>query len=138
MALEKIIKKILDDAEVKARDILIQAKEEAGRIQAEAEEKVKSLADGIIQAKRASAQQEALRVISLARLEARKAILSARQKTLNQVFSDRRVYAKALAEKTVVLPDKERKEALEQDVYLKILRPEYEVRIAEILFGRIP
>ena len=136
MGLEDIIKKILEDAEKKAQEILTRAEQEAEQIRKDAEAKAERIAQEIILEKKNSGQQEALRITTLARLEARKEILSAKQKMLNKVFSDPKIFDLAKAEKTVVLPEKEKREALEPEIYLKTLRPAYEARAAEILFEK--
>ncbi|MBU2495892.1 MAG: hypothetical protein KJ935_05300 [Candidatus Omnitrophica bacterium] len=134
MAVADIIKKILVEAEEKAGGILTQGRQDARRIRKEAEVRAQQIVEQIIQAKQDLSNQAALRIISLARLESKKAVLSARQRMLNQVFSDRRVRVKDLIEKIVVSFEGEKKEALEPEIYLKIRRPEYEARVAEILF----
>lgn len=137
MAVEEIIKKILVEAEEKAGGILTQGRQDARRIRKEAEVRAQGMAEKIVQARQDLSNQEALRIISLARLESKKAILSARQKMLNQVFSDRRVHVKDLIEKIVVSFEGEKREALEPEIYLKLRRPGYEARVAEILFKGI-
>ena len=137
MAVEEIIKKILVEAEEKAGGILTQGRQDARRIRKEAEVRAQGMAEEIVQARQDLSNQEALRIISLARLESKKAILSARQKMLNQVFSDRRVHVKDLIEKIVVSFEGEKREALEPEIYLKLRRPGYEARVAEILFKGI-
>ena len=137
MAVEDIIKKILVEAEEKAGGILTQGRQDARRIRKEAEVRAQGMAEKIVQARQDLSNQEALRIISLARLESKKAILSARQKMLNQVFSDRRVHVKDLIEKIVVSFEGEKREALEPEIYLKLRRPGYEARVAEILFKGI-
>ena len=137
MAVEDIIKKILVEAEEKAGGILTQGRQDARRIRKEAEVRAQGMAEEIVQARQDLSNQEALRIISLARLESKKAILSARQKMLNQVFSDPRVHVKDLIEKIVVSFEGEKREALEPEIYLKLRRPGYEARVAEILFKGI-
>lgn len=136
MGLEDIIKKILDDAQKQVQNILTQARQEAEKIQKEAEEQAQKVALEIIQEKENFGKQEALRVISLARLEAKKATLSFKQRMLDKVFTDPKIFDLAKAQKTVVLPDKEKQEVLEPEIYLKQLRPAYEARVAEILFEK--
>jgi len=134
MAVEDIIKKILVEAEEKAEGILTQGRQNARRIRKEAEVRAQGMAEEIVQARQNLSNREALRVISLARLDSKKAILAARQKMLNQVFSDQKVQVKDKIEKTVVSFEGERRETVEPEIYLKIRRPEYEARVAEILF----
>ena len=134
MALAEIIKKILVEAEEKAEAVLVQGRQAAQRIQKEAETRARETSEKIIQARQDLSTREALRMISLARLESKTAVLSARQKMLNQVFSDRRIRVNDLIEKTVVSFEGEQKEALEPETYLKLRRPEYEARVDELLF----
>ncbi|MFH1338634.1 MAG: V-type ATP synthase subunit E family protein [Candidatus Omnitrophota bacterium] len=136
MALEDIIKKILEDAQNKAQEILTRAEQEAEQIRKEADVKAERVAQEIIQENTNSGQQEALRITTLARLEARKEILSAKQKILNKIFSDPNISGLVKAEKTVVLPETEKRETLEPEIYLNTVRPNYEARVAEILFEK--
>ncbi|MFH1678559.1 MAG: hypothetical protein ABH914_02945 [Candidatus Omnitrophota bacterium] len=134
MALEDIVKKILGGAEEKAQNFLTEAEKEALRIQKDAEDKAQRLNDEIIHAKRVSAKQEALRITILARMEGKKSILFAKQKMLEQVFSDPRVLSLAKAQKTIILPEEEKQTPLDPGVYLKLLRPRYEYGVVDLLF----
>lgn len=87
MGAEKIIEKIIADAEEKAREITSDAQAEAGRIvaaanEAAAEKKEKSLAEG---------EKEAVltkqRIVSSAHMEAKKLLLQARQDLLSEAFA---------------------------------------------------
>lgn len=87
MGAEKIIEKIIADAEEKARAITSDAQAEAGRIvaaanEAAAEKKGKSLAEG---------EKEAVltkqRIVSSAHMEAKKLLLQARQDLLSEAFA---------------------------------------------------
>ena len=87
MGAEKIIEKIIADAEEKAREITSDAQAEAGRIVAAAnetaaEKKEKSLAEG---------EKEAVltkqRIVSSAHMEAKKLLLQARQDLLSEAFA---------------------------------------------------
>ncbi|MFH2069545.1 MAG: V-type ATP synthase subunit E family protein [Candidatus Omnitrophota bacterium] len=137
MAVEDIIKKILVEAEEKAGGILTQGREVAQRIKKEAEVRAQEMAGQIVRTRRDLSNQEARRIISLARLESKKAILVVRQKMLNQVFSDRKVKVKDVINKIVISFEGEKKEALEPEIYLKLRRPEYEAAVAGILFEGI-
>lgn len=87
MGAEKIIEKIIADAEEKAREITSDAQAEAGRIvaaanEAAAKKKEKSLAEG---------EKEAVltkqRIVSSAHMEAKKLLLQARQDLLSEAFA---------------------------------------------------
>lgn len=87
MGAEKIIEKIIADAEEKAREITSDAQAEAGRIVAAAnetaaEKKEKSLAEG---------EKEAVltkqRIVSSAHMEAKKLLLQTRQDLLSEAFA---------------------------------------------------
>ena len=134
MALAEIIKKILTEAEEKAGSVLAQGRDVGQKIQREAEAKTREISEKIVRERQDSSNQEALRIISLARLESKKSVLAAQQRMLDRVFSDRRIRVKKPIEKTVVSFEGEKKEVLEADVYLKLRRPGYEARVAEILF----
>lgn len=87
MGAEKIIEKIIADAEEKAREITSGAQAEAGRIvaaanEAAAEKKEKSLAEGENEA--ALTKQ---RIVSSAHMEAKKLLLQARQDLLSEAFA---------------------------------------------------
>ncbi|HIV02321.1 MAG TPA: V-type ATP synthase subunit E [Candidatus Aphodoplasma excrementigallinarum] len=87
MGAEKIIEKIIADAEEKAREITSGAQAEAGRIvaaanEAAAEKKEKSLAEG---EKEAALTKQ--RIVSSAHMEAKKLLLQARQDLLSEAFA---------------------------------------------------
>ena len=137
MALADITKKILAEAEEKAGAILVEGEEAARRIQKEAEVKAQEIVGQIVRSRQDLSEQEARRIVSLVRLESKKAVLAARQKMMDRVFSDRRVRVRNAIEKTVVSFEGERRENLAPEVYLKLQRPGYEARVAEILFEGI-
>jgi len=137
MALDDIIKKILSETEDKAQSVISRAEQEAEGIKEQAKAKARDTANEIIKARSLTGQQEALRILSLARMEARRHVLLTKQKLLNKVFSDKRVLDLTKASKEVVLPDEKRHEELDPKIYLEILRRDCEAKVAKILFEQI-
>ncbi len=86
MAVEDILKKIEADAEDEARGILERARSEADAITAEARERVGAQRKKLEAASRQRADEERNRVITLARLEARREVLAEKQRLIDRVF----------------------------------------------------
>lgn len=135
MALEDIIKRIIGDAEEEAGIILGQAREQAQGIKAEAERKAQNLTKEVVRQREKKANQDASRILTLGRLEAKKVILASQRRNLDRVFQDRHVKEKLKSKKRIVLPQKEIEEELSAESILIDMRMKLEADIAKILFS---
>lgn len=89
---EKVVSKILKEAESKAKDITASARAEAERIIKEASDESLRIAEEAkkLSAKRAS--EERKRILASANLDVRKAVLEQKQKLMDQAFGKAKVY----------------------------------------------
>ncbi len=83
---DRIIQRVLDDAQARAESIKAEAAEKAEAIEAEANEKAKKKKDQIIEQARKSAAEQKSRIIGVAELEARKKLLTAKQEMIGKAF----------------------------------------------------
>lgn len=97
MSVEKIVEKIITDAKAEAERILEEARREVERIRAQGEQEALDAQQPILREAEAEAQRRRRMHLSLAQLEARSNILSARRQALDHVFAEA---ARRLAELT--------------------------------------
>ena len=83
---DRIIKRVLDDAQARAESIKAEASEKANAIESEANEKAKRRKDHILEQARKSATEQKSRIIGVAQLEVRKNLLAAKQELIGQAF----------------------------------------------------
>ncbi|MDI6800028.1 MAG: V-type ATP synthase subunit E [Actinomycetota bacterium] len=87
MALEDIINRIINDAKEVADDIRAEAKAEAERIRAAAKAEAEAKKSAMIVGAKAEAERESKRLLSLARLEAKNAVLAKKRSMIDSVFT---------------------------------------------------
>lgn len=87
MSLEKIIDQIDAEAKQKANEILTGAKKEAQEIKKRSVDKAKNMRASILQQAEAEAKEREKRMLQMAGLQGRKAILAEKQKAINQIFN---------------------------------------------------
>lgn len=83
---ERIIRRILDDANSKAVAIKTAAKEKATAVENEAKQKATRKQEQILEKARKEAEEQKRRIIGVAQLEARKELLAAKQELISEVF----------------------------------------------------
>ncbi len=104
---EKIVKKINEDAEAEASKILQDARAQAEEVKKEAEAEADEIYKEIISRYEREAEQEKQRIVANAKLKARKAVLDAREEVIKAAFAE-------AERKLKELPKKEYKEILEK------------------------
>lgn len=136
MSLEKIVKKIIDDAKAEADRIILESQKKADEIKRTAQEEASRLAEAFIKEEERKGQLEASRLVTQARLEGRIHILSCKreliEETLDKAFRASVESAKTL-KRTIVLKDGKKEETLEGTQLKDELRPKLEKNIAEAL-----
>ncbi len=90
MAVDDILRKIEADAEEEARATLERARSEAEAIAAEARERVEAQRKKLEAASRQRADEERNRIVTLAKLEARREVLREKQRLIDRVFEETR------------------------------------------------
>lgn len=96
MSLEKLLEKIKNDAREESRRIMAEAEEEAARVRKEAEEEARKESEAIARSFHTRAENERLKIISQARMEARIDLLTAKEQLLEEVFREASVAFRTL------------------------------------------
>jgi V/A-type H+/Na+-transporting ATPase subunit E len=84
---ERIIQRILEDARESAASIIAEAEKKAESIEAEAKQKSERKQEQILEQARKEADEQKRRIIGVAQLEARKEMLTAKQKLISDAFA---------------------------------------------------
>jgi len=83
---DRIIQRVLDDAQARAESIKAEASEKANAIESEAREKANRRKEQILEQAHKSAAEQKSRIIGVAQLEARKKLLAAKQEMIGEAF----------------------------------------------------
>ncbi len=83
---DRIIQRVLDDAQARAESIKAEASEKADAVESEAREKANRRKEHILEQARKSADEQKSRIIGVAQLEARKKLLAAKQEMIGEAF----------------------------------------------------
>lgn len=83
---ERIIQRIMDDANSKAAEIKIAAEEKIRAAETDARQKAARKQEHLLEQARKEAEEQKRRIIGVAQLEARKDLLSAKQELISEAF----------------------------------------------------
>ena len=83
---ERIIQRILDDANSKAAEIKVAAEEKIRAAEADARQNAARKQEHLLEQARKEAEEQKRRIIGVAQLEARKDLLSAKQELISEAF----------------------------------------------------
>lgn len=83
---ERIVKRILDDANLKAEEIKAAAVEKSASTETAARQKAAREQEQILEQARKEAEEQKRRIIGVAQLEARKDLLAAKQELISEAF----------------------------------------------------
>ena len=83
---ERIVRRILDDADAKAEEIKTEAAEKAEAIEVEAGQKAARRREHVLKQAQKEAEEQKRRIIGVAQLEARKELLAAKQELISEAF----------------------------------------------------
>jgi len=83
---DRIIQRILDDANARAESIKADARDQAKAIENEAREKASRKEEQILEQAKKDAEEQKRRIIGVAQLEARKDLLAAKQEMIGKAF----------------------------------------------------
>ncbi len=136
MSLEKIVEKILQDAQIEADRIIQESLQKAEEIKEKARTEGEERARALLEEVERQAKHDASRLVTQARLEERIKLLSCKKilidETLDKVFQKQDLKKDKLR-RTVVMKDGEKEESLDLDELKHQLRPRLEKEIAEVL-----
>jgi vacuolar-type H+-ATPase subunit E/Vma4 len=136
MSLEKILEKIIDDANAEAEKILLENREKANGIKERAEKEASESAEVLVKEAERLGQLEASRLITQARLETKINILDQKKELVQEVLE--KAFQKKLLEKTglkrkIITKQGEREAPLDEARLKEELRSRLENEILEIL-----
>lgn len=136
MSLEKILKKINDDAQAEAKRIILENQKKVKEIKEKTRMEASELAEALLKETEREAHLEASRLITQARLE-RKINLLTRKKELIEEVLERAFRSESLEKKgmkkKIILKDGEREESFDQEKLKEELCPKLENYIVEVL-----
>jgi V/A-type H+-transporting ATPase subunit E len=136
MSLEKILEKILEEAQVEADKIIQENLQKAEEIKQNARKQGEEQARALLEEAERQAQLDASRIITQAHLEKKIEVLSCKkdliEEILDKVFRKLDLKGKRL-KRTIVMKEGEKEETLDLEELKQQLRPNLEKEIAEVL-----
>ncbi len=136
MSLEKILKRITDDARAEADKIILENKRKAKEIKENAREEASKLAEELVKEAERKARLEASRLVTQSRLEKKINILAEQKNLIEEVlgkaFQKSIKSAKGLKRK-IILKQGEREEPYDEERLKEELRSKLENEIIEAL-----
>lgn len=136
MSLEKILQRIVDDAQAEAERIIQENKMKAEEIKEKSRQEASELANSLLEMSERKANLEASRLITQTRLEGKLNLLSSKKKLIEEVL-ERAFQSEGLREKRmkkeVVLKEGKREEFFDEEKLKDELRPLLEGYIAKVL-----
>jgi len=136
MSLEKILKKINDDAQAEAKRIILENQKKAKEAKENARKEASELAEALQKEAEREAHLEASSLITQARLERKIKLLTCKKEQIEEVLE--RAFRSEILEKKgmkkkIILKDGEREESFNQEKLKEELRPKLENCIVEVL-----
>ncbi len=136
MSLEKILKKINDNAQAEIKRIILESEKKAADIKEKAQQEASQKAEALVKEIEKEANLEASRLITKARLQKKINLLKRKKELIDEVlskaFEEEKLDKKKLIKK-IILKEGERQEQLEVERLKEELRPKLENYIAEVL-----
>lgn len=136
MSLEKILKRITDDAQAEADKIILENRRKAKEIKESARKEASKLAEELVREAERKARLEASRLVTQARLEKKINILSEQkdliEEVLGKAFQKSIEGAKGL-KRRIILKQGEREEPYDEERLKEELRSKLENEIIEAL-----
>jgi len=136
MSLEKILKKINDDAQAEAKRIILENQKKAKEIKENARKEASELVEALQKEAEREAHLEASSLITQARLERKIKLLTRKKEQIEEVleraFRSESLEKKGMKKK-IILKDGEREESFDQEKLKEELRPKLENYIVEVL-----
>lgn len=136
MSLEKIIKKISDNAEAEVRKIIDKSKQEAEEIKKKAGEEASNAAEEYLSEEERRRELEANRIVTKARMDKKMKILFCKKEIIDEILDaafKEAIRGKESLKKRIIMKEGEKEGALDKDKLKDELRPEIERSIAEDL-----
>lgn len=136
MSLEKILDKILEEAQDEADKILLEGRRRAGEIVQNARSQAEAKGEIILEQAEKEGNLEASRLVTQARLEKRLRILRYKKELIDDVLE--KAFQKHQGDqinlkRKVILKDGEQEESVDREELKQVLRPKLEKYIAGVL-----
>ena len=136
MSLEKILRRIQDDAEAEAARIIAESQKKAEEIKENTRQEALELSAALKKEIEREAELEANRLLTQARLEGKLKLLTRKKELIEQVldraFKEEDLIQKGL-KKEIILKQGRREESFDQEKLKEELRPLLESYIVEVL-----
>jgi vacuolar-type H+-ATPase subunit H len=136
MSLEKILEKIIDDAQSEANKIILESQKKAAEIKEKARKEASDLADALLKEAERQGRLEASRIVTQARLEKKINILSRKKELIEEVlekaFKEGAKGKKGLKRK-IIMKEGESEEPYDEEKLREELRSKLENEIIEAL-----
>jgi len=136
MSLEKILDKILEEAQEEAEKIILESRQKAEEIKQNARRQGEMQATALVEHAERQGNLEASRLVTQARLEKRIKILRCKKELIDEVLA--KAFQKQTGKKTgmirkIILKDGELEEFVDHEKLKNELRPKLEKDIVEVL-----
>lgn len=136
MSLEKILKKIIDDAQDEAKKITVESRNKAEEIRKKAQIETEQIAEALVKEAKREGQLEASRLLTQARLEKKISILSTKRQLIEEVLE--KAFKKGTSgmrgiKRKIILKDGEKEEPYDEEKLKEELRFALEKDIIEAL-----
>ena len=136
MSLEKIVEKVMNDAQAEAQRITQESRNKAEEITEAARREASELAAALVAEAKRKANLEASRLITQARLEKRMQLLRQKKELIDTILGEalgRVDIDEEALKKKIVLKDGEEEELYDREKLKEELRPRLESFIIEVL-----
>jgi V/A-type H+-transporting ATPase subunit E len=136
MSLEKILKKIIDDAQAEADKIILESQKKAEEIKEKGRKKASDLAEALVKEAERQGHLEASRIITQARLEKKINTLSRKKELIEEVLEkafQRGAKGKERLKRKIIMKEGESEEPYDEEKLKEELRSKLENEILEAL-----
>jgi vacuolar-type H+-ATPase subunit H len=136
MSLEKILEKIIDDAQTEADKIILESKKKAAEIKERARKEASGLAEALVKEAERQGHLEASRIITQARLEKKINTLSRKKELIEEVLEKAfqiGAKGKERLKRKIIMKEGESEEPYEEEKLKEELRSKLENEILEAL-----
>jgi vacuolar-type H+-ATPase subunit H len=136
MSLEKILKRIIDDAQAEADKIILESKKKAAEIKEKAQKQVSDLAEALVKEGERQGHLEASRIVTQARLEKKINTLSRKKELIEEVLEkafQKGAQGKKGLKRKIIMKEGEREEPYDEEKLKEELLTKLENEILEAL-----
>jgi vacuolar-type H+-ATPase subunit H len=136
MSLEKILEKIIEDAQTEADDIILESKKKAEEIKEKARNEASNLLEAMVKEAERQGQLEASRIVTKARLEKKINALARKKELIEEALEkafQKGAKGKKDLKRKIIMKDGESEEPYDEEKLKEELRTKLESEILEAL-----